>query len=195
MVGRYQWLTKYLTDRRTISECFWAIVITRLQQNKSLRIFLYKLEKYSSVPDDVCMSVSLCQIRHLTVYDFGFIYSFYEMLDMFYFCRRRGKIKNHFSRNVFGQHNKAEKKKNSFYAKDIFSQIYTVYRIGLEITDCIPCSKTSPPCQKKKQKMKRWFPEYDSQQHLILRLYFWRYGKCGEPFHCHYFQVHSDPEW
>ena len=33
------------------------------------------------------------------------------------------------------------------------------------------------------------------QNHQMVRLWSWRFGKCGVPLHCHYFQVHSHPEW
>ena len=38
-------------------------------------------------------------------------------------------------------------------------------------------------------------PGYDTKLHLIVRLQFWRSGKCGEPFHCHYSQFHAVLEW
>ena len=37
-------------------------------------------------------------------------------------------------------------------------------------------------------------PEYDTKLHLMMRHQFWWFGECVEPLHCHYFQVHSDPE-
>ena len=31
--------------------------------------------------------------------------------------------------------------------------------------------------------------------HLMVRLQSWKFGQCGVPIHCYYYQVHSDAEW
>ena len=36
---------------------------------------------------------------------------------------------------------------------------------------------------------------YDVKLHLVARFQLWNSGECGVPLHCHYSQVHSDPEW
>ena len=38
-------------------------------------------------------------------------------------------------------------------------------------------------------------PGYDVKLHLVARYQLWSSGECGVPLHCHYSQVHSDPEW
>ena len=38
-------------------------------------------------------------------------------------------------------------------------------------------------------------PGYDVKLHLVARYQLWNSGECGVPLHCHYSQVHSDPEW
>ena len=38
-------------------------------------------------------------------------------------------------------------------------------------------------------------PEYNTKMHLMVRHQFWRSEECGVSLHCHYSQVHSDPEW
>ncbi len=35
---------------------------------------------------------------------------------------------------------------------------------------------------------------YDTNLHLIVRLQLWTSGEWESPFHCHYWQVHCDPE-
>ena len=35
-------------------------------------------------------------------------------------------------------------------------------------------------------------PGYDTRLHLMMRLRLWSFGECGEPFYCHYSQVHSE---
>ena len=32
-------------------------------------------------------------------------------------------------------------------------------------------------------------------KHLMVKLKSWNFGECGVPPHCHYSQIHSDPEW
>ena len=36
---------------------------------------------------------------------------------------------------------------------------------------------------------------YDTKLHLMVRLQSWSFGEYGVPLHCHYAQVHFDPEW
>ena len=36
---------------------------------------------------------------------------------------------------------------------------------------------------------------YNTKLHLMVRLHFQRSEKWGELFHCHYSQIHYDPDW
>ena len=38
-------------------------------------------------------------------------------------------------------------------------------------------------------------PGYDTKLHLMVRLQSCSFEECGVPFHCHYSQVDSDPDW
>ena len=37
-------------------------------------------------------------------------------------------------------------------------------------------------------------PGYDIKQHVMVRLQFWSFEECEIRLHCHYSQVHFDPE-
>ena len=60
---------------------------------------------------------------------------------------------------------------------------------GLEYANCIPCSRVRLTPKKGKGF------EFDTKLHLMVKLQFQSSGECGVHLHCHYSQVHSDPEW
>ena len=63
---------------------------------------------------------------------------------------------------------------------------------SLEYAECTPYRRVRllPPTPEK-----IGCSAYDTKLHLVMRLYFKRSRECGVPLHCHYSQVHSDPEW
>ena len=61
----------------------------------------------------------------------------------------------------------------------------TILGKGLEFTACIICRGVRPHPQQKNGSLR-----YDTKLHFIMRLHFWRSGKCGVSLHCHYSQIH-----
>ena len=59
------------------------------------------------------------------------------------------------------------------------------------------CPEGSAPGQPVPNKFPIYFPNCGNnvKLHLVARFRFRSPGECGVPLHCHYSQVHSDPEW
>ena len=74
---------------------------------------------------------------------------------------------------------------NLLSANLLYSQI-----MKFEYADYICSRRLRPALPQKKE-----CPGYNTKLHLVVRFQLWRSGECRVCIHCHYSQIHSEPDW